>query len=276
MKIYYGNASGNKYPPEACPPKVGLLDAYIDFKKGPNRPEHWCDSYFMDSGAFSAWRAGREVILSDYMTYLTTHMAKIDHYAALDVIGDPVASWQNWLKMKEAGFDAIPAYHLGEPLKWLHQYVDAGATYIGLGGIAASNRNTRYSFLNAAFKHYPDSTKIGFHGFGVTDKQMLLDYPWRSVDSRQAHILARFGAIDSPWGSVTINPACNQNQQTWRTPETEAKIKAWVTDAGFDWDLAIQSNPLGKFERTRITITYMEGLAKNTPVQYQPHHNHLF
>ena len=275
MKIYYGNTSGNRYEAGKMPP-IGLLDAYVDFKKGPNRPLTWCDSYFMDSGAFSAWKSGRPVSLKEYMDYLTLHMAKIDHYAALDVIGDPEASWANFVEMRQAGFDPMPAFHLGEPLKWLHKYVDAGCGFIGLGGIAASNKNTRYQFLNQAFKHYPDPSKIGFHGFGVTDKQMLLDYPWRTVDSRQAHILARFGTIETPWGAVTINPDCHHKTQEWRTPETEAKVKAWILEGGFDWDLACSSTPAGKFERTRITIIYMEELSKKTPTSYKSHHNHLF
>lgn len=275
MKIYYGNTSGNRYEPGKMPP-IGLLDAYVDFKKGPKRPVDWCDSYFMDSGAFSAWKSGRPVVLKEYMDYLTTHMAQIDFYASLDVIGNPQASWDNWCIMQDAGFNAMPAYHLGEPIEWLHKMVEAGADYIGLGGIASADKKTRFQFLNQCFKHYPDSTKIGFHGFGVTDRQMLLDYPWRTVDSRQAHLLARFGAIDSPWGAVTINPDCDPRGQQWRTPDAVAKIRNWIEAGGFDWELACTSTVLGKFERTRITIIYMEEVAKATPIRYKPHHNHLF
>lgn len=182
-------------------------------------------SHFFDSGAFTLWTraavyakehgCGRWDFydtpehwqyLDDYAAFVKTHSDAIDHYANVDVIPNPELTWRNqqYLENKH-GLRPVPCVHYRDKdnLKWLRHYIDKGYDFIALGGLVGSTSQDECKrWIDSCFSlicpgpSYLPIVKI--HGFGVTQYELLLRYPWYSVDSTSWTKVGAFGGIIVP------------------------------------------------------------------------------
>jgi hypothetical protein len=114
----------------------------------------------------------------------------IDHYVALDEIGNPEEtgqiSYDRWKKMRARGLvDAIPVYHFDEDVRYLKTYIDEGADYIGLGSVEGTTAtNVRaLRFFKDSFEIFEQAGRpIKVHAFGVGIPQLLRQFPFASAD----------------------------------------------------------------------------------------------
>ncbi len=143
----------------------------------------------LDSGAFTAKSKGKKIDIDALVKEIKEggwHEA-----AALDVIGDPEASYKNAKYMKKAGVSAFPTFHYGEPWEFLQQYAKE-FDKVGLGGLvpvkSAADRNAWLEQCMARI--WPHKT----HAFGVMGRDSLMRFPFHSVDSTSWEASAlRFG-----------------------------------------------------------------------------------
>ena len=160
--------------------------------------------WFLDSGAFSAARHGKPIVLDDYIRYIKRHRRHLEVYANLDVIPTAAsgseaaakASWQNFKAMRAAGLEPMPVFHLGESIKWLDRMVGADCSYIGLGGVARRHTRAQRDSFKSCFKHIPSTVRV--HGFGVTNAALLHEFPWATSDSVAWRLLAANGCFYLP------------------------------------------------------------------------------
>src|SRR5258708_5969086 len=106
-------------------------------------------SVLLDSGAFSRWTIGTSIDLDDeYIPYVKTNEHLLaGGYISLDVIpgrdrqrewrADLIEqaahqSYENWLKMRDAGLQPWPVVHMGESFDWPERYLADGADHIAL------------------------------------------------------------------------------------------------------------------------------------------------
>lgn len=147
----------------------------------------------LDSGAFSAWKSGTQIDIDELIAAARSHERgyEWDEVAALDVIGDPLASYNNAKKMQDAGLPVIPVFHYGEDWEYLTLYKERFGDRIGLGGIATglSSKDKRRWLAQCFARAYPAK----FHGFGVASEDILMEFPFYSVDTASWHTAARFG-----------------------------------------------------------------------------------
>ena len=252
MKIYYSNVASIKNT-QILP--IGVLVSYYGLKK-LRRPT-FCDSLFLDSGAFSAFTQKVKIEVQSYIYFIHREKKQINIYASLDDIVSYQNSINNFQTMLKEGLSPLPCFHIGEPMWVLEKYLQS-TSYIALGGIAKRNKKTRFEWLSLIFDQYPD---VDFHGFGIQDRALLTCFPWKSVDSSSAHIMARFGGICSPWGDFKINPSVNQKDLQWITPKTEIIIKKWVEGLGISYEKASKGDSSGTNIRMLINILYYESLS---------------
>ena len=219
--------------------------------------------FFMDSGAFSVWRSGKTVRLEDYITFLKEYLEMLDVYAALDVIGDAEASFRNYVAMREAGLDPMPCFHIGEPFSWLEKYVEAGATYIGLGGVAQRSSGDRHQFLREVFQRFPDPAKVGFHGFGIASRALWTQYPFRSCDSTTAAMAGASRVVKTPQGSLEF-----RTRTAKRRPPgiVENALRAWIAAAGGSYEVASRPEPEGGYECAYLTAVSLDEIANSIPL----------
>lgn len=156
---------------------------------------------FLDSGAYSAFSQGAKIDIYEYINFIKEHEKHLSVYANLDVIGDPIGTWENQVIMESEGLTPLPCYHYGENIKWLKKYLKK-YDYIALGGmVPVSTKNLR-PWLDTLFSDYLcDSTGMPIakiHGFGMTSLRLMLRYPWYSVDSTSWVMTGRMGAVYVP------------------------------------------------------------------------------
>lgn len=160
-------------------------------------------SFFLDSGAFSAWSRGAEIDLDEYCEFIKANFEHLDVVVNLDCIAgrpgvlatpsekDAAAekSWENFLYMTEVHEipGVVPVYHYGESIKFLDRMLSYGCKYIGLGGMVGTTKRTRQLWLDRMWEqHLTDNNGtplVKVHGFGMTAVDHIFRYPWFSVDS---------------------------------------------------------------------------------------------
>lgn len=173
---------------------------------------------FLDSGAFSAFTLGVEVDMGHYCDFihrnddiiLRTHDG-IKMIAPLDVIAGSGGSfytknktaelsWKNQEEMERQGCEPLPCFHYGEPWEFLDYYVSK-YKYIALGGLVRNDLFSLESWFKQVFERTcnTDGTpKVRFHAFSLTALQLMLKYPWESVDSSTWVQWAAHGSVLMP------------------------------------------------------------------------------
>lgn len=163
--------------------RPALLVSFVYLKKFlEKRHKYHYRDWVLDSGAFSAWKSGKKIDLQEYID--TCHKLletdpTLTEVFSLDVIGDWEGTARNTEEMWRQGIPAIPAFHYGEPEEAL---IDMAKTYpkIALGGIVGLGRKEKKRWIGQCFARvWPKK----IHGFGVTAEDILMSFPFHSVDA---------------------------------------------------------------------------------------------
>lgn len=169
-----------RLPDELAP---GLLLSYHYYWNCPEIiPRYVHRDWVLDSGAFSAKNSGAEIDLGSYIEFcheILKGPCPPAEIFSLDVIGDAEGTKRNTEKMWEAGIPAIPAYHIGEPERFLKHYAE---TYpkIALGGVARLRGPAKHEWAKECFARvWPKK----IHGFGFGTERDVLGLPFHSTDS---------------------------------------------------------------------------------------------
>lgn len=121
--------------------------------------------FLLDSGAFTAWKAGKPIALDDYCRFIESLPFKPWRYFTLDVIGDPEASFKNYETMLKRGFNPVPIFTRGEDLSMIDEYYKT-SDVLGLGGLVGTKGNK--GFVKGIMKHIGDR-KVHWLGFVQQD-----------------------------------------------------------------------------------------------------------
>lgn len=151
---------------------------------------------FADSGAYSAATTGATIRLADYAAWLRHWAPLLTVQAALDVIGDHEATAANVDRLRNAGCDPLPVFHVGEPWPVLEKLC-ATHRYIALGGMAlhavgGAKYKALMRWLVRCFRIARHHGAV-FHGFGMTSARIVSQLPFYSIDSSSFTLGQRFG-----------------------------------------------------------------------------------
>lgn len=155
---------------------------------------------FLDSGAYTAHTKGITIDIQKYIAFIKKHKDYITVYANLDVIGDAAATWRNQRIMEDAGLSPLPCFHRGEPFRYLKHYA-THYDYICLGGMVG--KKTPIPWLDECFEiikaiSNEKGKAVKVHGFAVWRVDLLIRYPWYSVDSATWVMLRNNGSVYVP------------------------------------------------------------------------------
>lgn len=156
----------------------------------------------LDSGAFSEMTSGKPVDLGAYISFCQEHGAGYDAIINLDVISGDVtervdAGKANLQRMLDAGVDAMPVFHQGEPWSVLAELADGGRVGLGL------QRPIRCAeeYLDGCFSRL--SSRVRVHGFAMANEKYTGRYPFYSVDSATwVHELRALSALEGQGSDV--------------------------------------------------------------------------
>lgn len=200
---------GNLY--RRCIPNVQMLrdsvthhlESYHYVKKGSYLEHIRRDQIkvFLDSGAFSAFSLGVEVDIGAYAEFIHENKDVIEMASVLDAIGDHEQTFENQKDLERRGCAVLPCFHYGEPFD-LCRYYASNYEYITIGGMVPIPNNKLKPWLDEVWEHCL-TDKDGYavtkvHGFGLTARELMLRYPWYSVDSSSWVQAAANGSIILP------------------------------------------------------------------------------
>lgn len=139
-----------------------------------------------DSGAYSAWSVGAKINLGEYAGWCRRWWDHLCWCASLDVIGDPEATWRNWVTLRDRHeLLTVPTLHAGADTSWLDAYAGEGVDLVGLGGMGRSVDAPRaFRWVVHMIRHARRRwEQVRFHLWGVTRRQFLDALPVWSADS---------------------------------------------------------------------------------------------
>ena len=102
-----------------------LITMSNGLKKIPKVPLLYKDGYNLltDSGAFTYQRKGGITVEKWIQDAIKIESISTE-LISLDVIGDPVKSYENYIEIKKTLPNVIPTLHFGEDVKWLKKYLE--------------------------------------------------------------------------------------------------------------------------------------------------------
>jgi len=144
----------------------------------------------IDSGAFTAWKAGKPIALDDYCRFLEELPITPWRYFTLDVVGDAKGTLANYETMLKRGFKPVPIFTRGEDPSVLEDYYKT-SDLVGVGGLVGTQKNK--GFVNGIMK------RIGtrrVHWLGFTNIDYLKHYRPYMCDSS--------GWNQAPYGAIRV------------------------------------------------------------------------
>jgi len=205
---------------------------------------------FLDSGAFSAHTQGKTITIDDYAKFIHANGMHFSVKANLDDIGDTgPKSWENWQELKRQGCDVFPVHHAADEDRFLLKILDElepDTGFMALGGLVGASRSVLRSWLDyiwAKFLVKEDGTpRVRVHGFGLTDTELMLRYPWYSVDSSSWVMTGIFGGCIFREGGTFYKVQFSDespdkyNVNSWHydrlTPPQRARVDQWLARMG--------------------------------------------
>lgn len=204
-----------------------------------------------DSGAFSARSQGAVIDPDLFYAWADQNRHLLAWVAALDVIGDEAQTWENWRTAPEH-LRLVPTVHYGCDARAIDRYAERGCDLIGLGGMvpfASAGGNQRLlrwtlDVFRYARKQWPD---VRFHGWGVSNLQLLMDLPWWSVDASSFGSGYRYGQLRS------FDPRTASYQAIRMDGHIPATHARFLRDVyGVSWKDVLKSGPTNRRLITRL------------------------
>lgn len=177
---------------EKIPANILISYYYIDNRMIDKLSENKDTTRFLlDSGAFSAWKAGKTIKVDDYCNFIEKITPTINpwRYFTLDVVGDPLKTQENYEIMLKRGFKPIPIFTRGENISSIDDFYK-NSDVVGIGGLVQTKKNKQ--FVNAVMK------KIGkrkVHWLGFTKINYLKHYKPYMCDSSTPTFAFRYARL---------------------------------------------------------------------------------
>jgi len=188
--------------------------------------------------------------LDSYAKYLKGFGHQFSTYVNLDVIFNPAKTWemQKYLE-NEHGLKPLPVFHFGENINWLYKYMD-NYDYLGIGGLGQEVPKTKFiHYADRIFKDICDKNgfpKVKIHGFAMTSIDLILRYPWFSVDSSSWLVSERYALMIVPrmrngqffYGippemiSVSMRHSKTKNHMSHFSPMVQKAIHQFAEEVG--------------------------------------------
>jgi len=192
---------------------------------------------FLDCGAYSALIKKIKINFNSYLEFCIKYQNCFEKIAVLDIQPKGMApkdfkesgfeSFKNYQEMKKyiPLSKLVPVFHYGEDFEYLKQYITDKIDVIALGGLASRIKTERFRVIASlpwfaqVFRMYP---KQKFHGFGIFNSVVNLNFPFYSMDSTWWLFSGRYGRIirfDEK--KLSIRMEAPRKRKTWLDPDNK-------------------------------------------------------
>jgi len=179
--------------------KLNLLYSYAYLKEDANLEKALLRlssmgliNLLIDSGAFTAFKSGKPIVLKDYIERCKFYDGQCFQYVALDVINEKDATRDNLNTMVQAGLKPMPVVTADEDTSISSEYVIINE-YMSVGGGVFNKGDWVKQRFQQVYKHSGNKAKI--HGLGYVTFPDMYKLPLHTVDASSATSGRRFGTI---------------------------------------------------------------------------------
>lgn len=247
-----------------------------------NKSEH--SKLFVDSGAYTAYTKQAKLNVDDYIDFINKISDKLTIFAQVDkipgefrkpktkeqILEAPKLSWENYLYMRSKVKEPkklVPIFHQGEDYKWLInmlEWVDENGEHIPYIGISpATDVKGLESFLDKSFSIIKNSSNpdVKTHAFGMTQLDILEQYPYTSADSTSWKLCAAMGSIYTPYGIIYVSARNKFDKKYIKNQPLEAykNLCSYINELGFTFEKVANSDAA----RYICNIKYLLNWAEN-------------
>lgn len=149
----------------------------------------------LDSGAFSNFQTGKDVVTLDGYCDLLKQMPNVWRYFNLDVVGDPAATQRNYNILRERGFKPSPVIQPGTTPEELSEIVTEGL-FVGVSGIAIAGARSKETMDYVTRMVHAVQRRGGLpHLLGCGHFPSLLKIRPYSADSTASGNAGRYGLV---------------------------------------------------------------------------------
>lgn len=194
--------------------KLRILSAYPYLKKDlVTELKRFDDEYpdtlelLIDSGAFTAWKSGKEIKLNDYCAFLDAFPFEPFRYITLDVIGKPRETEENLDKMIQRGYKPVPVLTPGESKDKIEDYYKI-SDLIAAGGLTSKYGRDALLYITDLVKKVGDR-KI--HLLGYTSMPLIKKLRPYSCDSTTWANGAKYGELSIYMGKGNLKRYYKRN-----------------------------------------------------------------
>jgi len=235
MKLYFSGIASSREAQMLM--SSGATDFLADLKDARNMPmgnPSGGACYALDSGAYRAWKAGRDLPITEWAADLWDLTEgtpfwpmDIDFATMPDVLGDPGATWDRWQQLDEmqrsrhpdlceVARDAVPVWQWGAPIDHLEKMVRRCAPEfpkpltVAIGGcvpwMREKSREDLDRLVDICRTYATDTTPAPFHVLGLNwlEAMDILAPLVRSCDTSKWLDGARYGTVIHDQGSGLI------------------------------------------------------------------------
>jgi hypothetical protein len=269
----------------------GVRDERFSYKRDPA----WKPDIMLDSGAYSAWKAGTKIDVVKYADFIHRYRNYFKHIINLDEIDidnrarAAKVSFSNLKYLQGRGITEVcPVFHVMDDLDELKRMLDSGCTSVAL----ATNSQlwgvrSGLEWYDIVWNYLVNSgglPAIHVHGLAETGMKSLLTYPWASVDSAQwgkaagmgRHTRIHTGERSSPVISFRTDGATIDGRKDAATlgKEEDAVLRKLCDDYGLDYNLIMSRSVVAGNSLLTISALFFneleKGIRKRGPKQYNP------
>jgi len=193
-------------------PRIGVLFTYDSGDKavlrGLGESHRRGVPSIVDSGGWSVFNAGAVIdpVLQAQFAISTRALYPETRFLALDVIGSPEETWENWALQRSLGAPVEPTLHYGTDPAEFDRYLEAGLyvnddgdAWVNFGGMVASSSRPTWirptmAWVASIKRRLPAAESLGyrvrFHGLGMT--------------TPSANDIVKFDGVDSSYWLISL------------------------------------------------------------------------
>ena len=236
MQKHISAALGNAKPEPN--PGFPLLVSYAYLRKQKQHDIDWIVNshrthgveLLLDSGAFTAFNAGHEIALDEYMAFLRKYGKSFFGYIQLDKIQDPAGSEENLRAMINEGLKPIPVHVLGDTRERMDELF-ALSDWVALGGFRRPHRGAAPKSYIVEKMRWARQRSV--HWLGYTNRGMLQALKPYSCDCSSWNRGHRYGLLDMYLGNGRWVTVTRVEKKSFLLTEPIIRL---LNDCGFSAD----------------------------------------
>lgn len=208
----------------------------------------------------------QKLMFDEYVKFCHAGKKKWAFYVTLDFKKEQSVIYQMQKDFAVQELAPTPVYHGDSNIDWLKKHLDMGHKFICIGGATLHPGKSGLAYYFDKVFNFGAKHGISYHGLAFTSLDIIMTWPFKSVDSSTWSRCAAFGMIVIPDIArrkffnvhVSTRGSSNQNSMNHMTRSQKGELKELLATHDFD----LKAMRSSEIERHDWNGFVMSNLAK--------------